>query len=682
MGLELVTPLPPGASSHTRLARHGARLVVLREIKDGTDCSWPPASPRLITLQEVGELQGKRHALFEWVPGATLRETLRALEAVGNPIPLGLVGRVLVDAARALEGATPPRPHGGLQDAAMQIGFDGVVSVLDWGAPRISRFRPLGRVNFAADVFALGGVLHSALTGFQGDYATPASTLATPSNSHPEATPAIDDIVQRALSPQPDARQADAGSFADELEAVLGDTLFTARQLADVVGTLFKDRIKLLQSLGGLMEPSAGASREAELPMAGIPTGTQPGVGGGDGQSDRTLPRAPAPLPPKPMVPWESAVALPATEPTSEPTLPRVISSERVQRVVAAPNPEPPSEPTLPRINSSEVIPRASNPEPPSEPTLPRINSSDVVPRAKVPVEELDHDEGVRTIAARPLRSRPEPVTAEDTNPRARPELTADDTNPRAKPELTADDTNPRARPEQLQDTGPQTRVPSKPAELEDTGPQRPRRPLPADDLEDTGPNRPRNTTTHERLRARGQERVQTPPEGMEALGDEAALDEPTAVRKKPDPMVFVQTAQQLPPVPDEEEAPEAPVAAGGGGGGALRVVMVVLLLVVVGIAVAVVLKLKREQERQAALANQPVVEEDAGTVVEEDAGALAAVVADEPDAGFVDAGEDVTVDAGAPAEVDAGVAAPDAGVKPTKKPPVKKPPKKKKKKR
>ena len=182
---------------------------MLREIKDGTDCSWPPPSPNMVTLQEVGELQGKRHALFPWVPGVTLRELIKALELIGAPAPLGLIARVIIDAARALATISPARPHGGINDAAMQIGFDGHVSVLDFGAPRISRFKPIGRVNFAADVFALGGVLHAMLTGFAGDYASPPVTLASPSTSHPEATPAIDDVVMRALSPP--ARLAPGG---------------------------------------------------------------------------------------------------------------------------------------------------------------------------------------------------------------------------------------------------------------------------------------------------------------------------------------------------------------------------------------------------------------------------------------------------------------------------------------
>lgn len=661
VALELVTPLPPGASSHTRLAKHGARLVVLREIKDGTDCSWPPPAPRLVTLQEVGELQGKRHALFEWVPGVTLRETLRALEAAGNPIPLGLVGRVVLDAARALEGIVPARAHGGVQDAAMQIGFDGVISVLDFGAPRLSRFRPLGRVNFTADVFALGAVLHSALTGFQGDYAGAPPSLAMPSQSHPEATPAVDAVLQRALSAQPDSRQPDAGTFADELEAVLGDALFSHAQVAEIVRALFRERIKLLQSLGSLEADGAGQNLEAVLPVAAIPSGTQPGVGGPpltDAPNEPTLPRIPAPLPPKPMLPWDSGESL-------------------------TPASEPPSEPTLPRVASSELVPRA--PEPASEPTLPRVASSELVPRAQP--EDLDHDEGARTAAVSPQelaaaqRAR-KPLTELDTNPRAQP--TSDDTNPRARP-LADVDTNPRAQPPAADDTNPRVRPPV----TEDTAP---RARVRAPD-EDVGP---RNTTESERLRARGQERLRTPPQGVpaidddDALGAEAPLGAPTAVhpKLKVDPR---QTAATLTPAPEPEDD-EAPPRRDGAGG--LRVAMVVLLFIVVGLAVGVVLKLKRAQEL--ATEPPPTTQEDGPLDAEPADAAVADAVlaagdldagaedAGSEDAGVEDAGaEDAgTIDAGMvdAGTIDAGTV--DAGTQPPKRPtkkPTKKPVKKKK---
>ena len=651
MALELVTPLPPGAPSHTRLAKHGVRLVVLREIKDGTDCSWPQPSPNMVTLQEVGELQGKRHALFPWVPGVTLREVVKALEDSGNPIPLGMVGRVLIDCARSLAGITPARPHGGVQDAAMQIGFDGQVSVLDFGAPRISRFRPIGRVNFAADVFALGGVLHAVLTGFQGDYANPPATLPVPSSSHPEATPAIDDVVMRALSAQPDSRQADAATFADELETVLGSSLFTGAQLADVVGPLFKDRIKLIHSLGGLIEDHPDLEAVLPLPTQAIPTGTQPGTPGpelqppseptlprialGDEPAERTSPRIPAPTAVvRAMVPWDSGSGLsPAKKEVDAETNPGVVLPEgrRVTRDQAT---------TIPLASLKRPLPSDTDEtsEPRAEPLRPRT------PRP------LGDEEGHA-----PTRAGGPRAISRNEESEARTSATKipEDTNPEIK---GSDDTAPRA-PRLFQEND----------EPSETGPR-------------PGPQpKPRNTTEAERQRALGQERLTTPPAGVKKAAfvpteeDEALLDEPTAVRERPAPKQTVQTAQTaqtLPPAP--APAPKPP------SGLALPIVMVVLLVVVVGLAAAVLVKLKRQSELPLPV-DESVLEVDAGT-------APAIALAVEVDGGDeeeeeedVDGGEPDTVDAGAAAAIDAGAS--DAGAQVVKKP-VKKPVKKKTKKK
>lgn len=668
----------------------------------------------MVTLQEVGELQGKRHALFPWVPGVTLREVVKALEAVGRPVPIGLVGRVLVDAARALSAINPARAHGGVQDAAMQIGFDGQVSVLDFGAPRVSRFRPIGRVNFAADVFALGGVVHSVLTGFQGDYASPPVTLASPSTSHAEATPAIDDVVMRALSPQPDSRQASAAAFADELEAVLGDQLFTAEKLADVVTTLFKDRIKLLHSLGGLIEDQP--SLEAVLPQASssplqpIPQGTQPGVGGPhpeppseptlprivvDERVERTDTRIPIPVeaPPAPsrsMVPWDSGDGLPpagqgkhATEPLSPPSR------------ASAPSPREPD--TNPRgaVPAGREVEPDTNPRA-SAPSSKRAADTDETtgPRP-LPAKEpspADTDESssprARANAPRPLGAEEDHAPTRPSGPRAMSRTDVEPPRPRASAppadsaeELAAkttatevpEDTNPRAWPDRPDDTNPRARPPSLDEDPDETGPR-------------PGlPPRPRNTTEAERQAALGQERLRTPPQGVQLGGgddDEEIRNEPTAVRPKVDPQMTAQTAQTLPPAP-------APAPASSGTG--LRVVMVVLLLVVVGLAGAIVLKLKRQSELPLQL-DEPVAQVDAGEEADAgdeappaDGGALALVPdldggeEEEEDEG--DAGEpEAVIDAGAVLVVDAGTA--DAGSKPVVKKPVKKPVKKKKKKR
>ncbi|MGV3621927.1 MAG: hypothetical protein ACO1OB_13985, partial [Archangium sp.] len=289
MPIELLTPLPPGAESFTRLARQAHRCVVLREIKEGTDCSYPLGSPGLVTLQEVVELDGRRHALFPYAPGVTLRELLRALEAAGQTVTPGLMARIVIDAARSLQTMQPARAHGGISDASLQLGFDGSVALLDFGAPRVSRFRAVGRVNFSADVFALGAVLHAAFTGFEGEYATRLATLPAPSTSHPGVTTLVDAVVMKALSAEPDARHTNAGVFGDELTAAIGDELFTSQQVAALVLQFFSDRQRLLAEL----------TQDDEVPL-------------GDGSVERTEPRIVAPPPSeKELVPWDSRPSLP-----------------------------------------------------------------------------------------------------------------------------------------------------------------------------------------------------------------------------------------------------------------------------------------------------------------------------------------------------------------------------------
>lgn len=632
----------------------------------------------MVTLQEVVELQGKRHALFPWVPGVTLRDVVKALEADGTPAPIGLMGRVLVDTARALAAITPGRAHGGIQDGAIQIGFDGKVSVLDFGAPRASRFRPIGRVNFAADVFALGGVLHTVLTGFAGDYASPQVAHALPSTSHAEATPAIDDVVTRALSPQPDSRQADAATFADELEAVLGEALSSAEQLAEVVSALFEDRIKLLHSLGGLIteQPSLEAVLPSpSAPMAPIPMGTQPGVGGprpeppseptlprislGDEPSERTDVRMSLPEASRSLVPWDSGDELSS-------------ATEVAQVPVSGPRPSSP----VVRLSSAapDTNPSAARPV--------REAEADTNPRAAAPSLPSDTDESSaprpRVSAPRPSGIESEHAVTRASGPRALSRSDVEPARPRAsssRPALADTDSAKTAATSLPEDTNPRA---MRPARLENdvaaTGP----RPGPQPGL--------RNTTEAERYRAKGQERLPTPPAGSPAVpvdDDDDILNEPTAVRSRPDARMTAQTAQTLTPAP----APSS--------GAGLRVVMVVLLVLVIGIAVAVVLKLKRQSEEplpfdESAL-DESVLEADAGLQEPLDAGEeLVGLIADldggedeeeeeeEFDGGELHAGD---VDAGS-TEVDAGVA--DAGevkVAPVKKP-IKKVVKKKKRRR
>lgn len=668
MPLELLTPLPPGTASHTRLARHGQRLVVLRELLSGTDCSYPPPAPHLVALQEVGEMQGKRHALFPWVPGVTLRDLVDALARSRTPVPLGLVGRVVIEGARALSRAAPRRAHGGLNDGAFQLTFEGEVHVLDFGAPRATRFRPLGRTNFAADVFSLGAVVHAAVTRFEGSYTDPALERPLPSQVHAEATPALDDVLQRALARQPDERQADVAAFADELEVVIGPLVFTAEQLSALVLAHFGDRKRQLESLVGDL---ANPSLPPQQPLEPIPTSTQPNY-----QRD---------------VPWVTDERAP------EPPL-RVDSSERVARAAGLADPDDEEEEddrtatVDPRVIEAALtslarekqqalveLPTTPLPVPRLElegeplvevPTTSQPRPAVVQQPASAPEDEGPSEEPTAsqrtpvTRAERPLSRRTPLPQSDDTRPRA--QAPAEWVEPRTEVPLDGVDTNPRATAPVPEETRPRIEV--------------------------------RQTTAHERLRARGQERIETPPHGaplyaptLPATGDaedelDAAsshedLDEVTNVRPHPRqrPEQTARTSHSLPPTPAHRPAQ----------GRGLRLVIALLATVVLGIAAALVVKMLRpppapplDPGSEEEVLDEPLDAGAAVTALEAlDAGVAPAV---EDDAGVPeadDAGDEAEEDAGTLAEAppDAGVSALDAG---SQKPPVKKRPPKKKRRR
>lgn len=239
-----VTLLPVGAfSSRTWRGRdETGREAVLREVPEGTT-PWRSntTAKGIVPLREVVSIEGRRYGVWDLFPAESLQEVVERLLEAGDVVPLGFVSRVVIDAARALVAITPMRAHGGLSDGSLLIATNGGVAVMDSGCPRPGRFTPSGAPSFVNDVFALGAVLHAALTGFGGMYAdamTKGLQLPSPSQLHDECTPAVDDVVQRAVARNVEQRHPDLALFADELEAVLGDQLFSVAQVAQFVAGL------------------------------------------------------------------------------------------------------------------------------------------------------------------------------------------------------------------------------------------------------------------------------------------------------------------------------------------------------------------------------------------------------------------------------------------------------------
>lgn len=657
-----VTLLPVGAfSSRTwRGKDETGREALLREVPEGTTPFLNGgASAGIVPLREVVSIEGRRYGVWDLLQAESLQEVVERVLDAGGVVPLGFVSRVVIDAARTLIAITPMRAHGGLSDGSLLITKAGAVTVMDFGCPRPGRFTPSGAPSFVNDVFALGAVLHASLTGFGGTYAdaiTEGLQLPSPSQLHDECTPAVDDVVQRAIARSVEQRQPDLELFADELEAVLGDQLFSAAQVAQLIdgapaarpGPPVPDADP--GPAPGIDDVPTGEHQTpgnketfTDLPpIQKIPAGTQPGTPPADAFSALAIP--PEPRPPQ-GIPMSTQPGVPGPA-----------------MLAAAPAP--------PRLSSSVPVltPKASSPSRPP-----------VAPPPAAPV-------GV------PLETQPRvqvPVNA----PPAAPAGVPLETQPRLqvpKPSAPA-----RQSANLPLETQPRMQLP-KPATPADT----------ADDGSSTGPREvpvAASSMSHAKLEwAQTQARVPTPPLGVAALrdtgdeevglgDDEVERHEPTAIRPIPAAARIADTSgtsQELSGVDDVGPSITDVKPASSGS----RKLIAVLLVVVAGVFAAMVWKLKAGGAETSTIARvTPVLllDDDAGvdevsakspgvsSEPEPDAGDDDGLVEADSDGGEVE--EEEEEDAGVTATEDAGHTVTDAGAKPR---PIKKKPTKRRRRR
>ncbi len=633
VGWHRLSMLPEGAlSSRTWRARHDdGREAVLREVPEGVTPSPPGyAIPGIVTLREVVEVEGRRYGVWSLAQADSLQDLVERLQDAGAPIPLGFIVRLIVDAARTLVAITPAKPHGGLSDGSLLITVDGDVLIMDFGCPRPGRFTAAGAPSFVNDVFALGAVLHATLTGFGGTYAdaiTEGLQLPPPSQLHDECTPAIDDIVSRAISRNIEQRQPDLELLADELEAVLGDQLFTKSQVQAFLSKHAQRPGPPVPDVDPGPAPgidevptgqhfSVGTSETMPgLEPVRIPTGTQPGTPPNDAFA---------------------AVAGPAdTQP--QPTIP--LSTQP-----GVPNPVlmngPPPDATIPRASVPPMTPKASSPSRPPAPipmeTQPRIVAPPVVDTRE---NELPRPSSPsRPPAPIPMETQPRivapPVT--DTRENEVP------TGPRAVPAPT------NVSYAKLEWAQGQTRVPTPPLGVPAVSDSLPDLDAPALGDDDGPP------TAVKRV-------LSDASSDLEA--EEADPPAPSAENELPPPSTSG-TAVELSGVSSREVASPSITDVKPRSSGS-RQLIAALLVVVAGVFAAVVWKL------QAASSTPTVAKVIPIAIEEEDAGAPEPVViAEEEDAGEE---EEEPEDAGVVEEPeDAGAPVVDAGAK---KPVVKKKP-------
>jgi serine/threonine protein kinase/Tol biopolymer transport system component len=230
--------------------------------------------PYIMTIHELGETDGLRFIVAEFIDGRTLREIM----ATGKP-ELGLVLKIIIQVTDALAVAHRAGiVHRDIKPENIMVRRDGYVKVLDFGLAKLSEEAGLvgdspaasfshvtttpglvlGTVNYMSpeqargyvvdartDIFSLGVVLYEAVSGrapFQGR--TRPDVLIAIAGEQPapvvscksaEST-RLQEIIDRALCKKRDERYQTIEEFGRDLEE-LRDSLSTRQQPQTALNT-------------------------------------------------------------------------------------------------------------------------------------------------------------------------------------------------------------------------------------------------------------------------------------------------------------------------------------------------------------------------------------------------------------------------------------------------------------
>jgi len=319
---QLLRKIASGGMGQVLLAKKGQddfeKLVVIKRIlphlvedeefftmfKDEAKITMRLDHPNIARINEFGVENGVHYIEMEYVAGEDARRIEKRAAAANKGIPIGVILRIIADAAAGLDFAHKARDakgqplnlvHRDVSPQNVLVGFDGSVKLIDFGVakaagraqhtatgilkgkfPYMSPEQARGdELDPRSDVFALGIVLWEMLTGrrlFKGenDLATQKMVLAcqvpAPSSVEPSVPKGLDPIVLKALAKEPQDRFADAAAFRMALEefALANAIPSSSAHLSAFMQELYAERIlresnpKSLEEDSGLTDLDVG----------------------------------------------------------------------------------------------------------------------------------------------------------------------------------------------------------------------------------------------------------------------------------------------------------------------------------------------------------------------------------------------------------------------------------------
>jgi serine/threonine protein kinase len=196
--------------------------------------------PNVITLFEVGEHDGRVYLVFEFLKGQSLRE-----EMAGRHVNVRRAVEIAIQIADAVADAHAAGfVHGGLSPDSVIItarghakipafelaasgGFeqaDGQVRLRDYDSPEEASGNP---PDDRSDIYSIGSILYEMLTGRRPQH----RGASAPSASNAHVPKELDEVVLKAVAPNPESRFQSVATLAAELRSI--SALLDARGAAD-----------------------------------------------------------------------------------------------------------------------------------------------------------------------------------------------------------------------------------------------------------------------------------------------------------------------------------------------------------------------------------------------------------------------------------------------------------------